>query len=189
MNDPSRSAEAEHLKHLLLAVGRARDENAFRALFAALAPRVRAFVGRRGTDAATAEDAMQEAFVNVWRKAHLYDPAKASAVTWIYTVARNAKIDLVRKAARPAFDPDDPAFAPDPADAPDEAFATERDRERLEAALALLPAEQRQVLRLAFFAEKSQSEIAAELGVPLGTVKSRTRLALQHLRRALGEAG
>lgn len=187
MSDESRPDESEHLTGLLLAVGRARDKDAFRALFALLAPRVRAFVGRRGTDAATAEDAVQEAFVNVWRKAHLYDPAKSSAVTWIYTVARNAKIDLIRRSARPALDPDDPAFAADPVGTPHQEFAAARDRERLARALATLPEEQREVLRLAFFAEKSQTEIAADLGLPLGTVKSRTRLALQRLRRELGE--
>ena len=188
MNVNSRLDDDEQLSRLLTAIGRDRDTAAFNLLFALLAPRLRAFLSRRGGDTVIAEDALQETFVNIWRKAHLYEPAKASGATWVYTVARNARIDLLRRACRPEADPDDPSFTADPLRSPVQDIALAQDSARLGVALAALPPEQREVLQLAFFAEQAHSEIAAALRLPLGTVKSRIRLALQRLRLDLGEA-
>lgn len=186
MNSGSR-ADEDQLSCLLVAVGTDRDKGAFSVLFETLAPRIRSFVRRRSIDQGAVEDVVQETFVNIWRKAHLFDPGKAAAATWIYAIARNVQIDLIRKTARLAVDSADPLLVADSARSPHELFALARDTGRLSDALSRLPAAQRDVLYLAFFAEKAHSEIAGELGLPLGTVKSRIRLALQRLRHDLGE--
>ncbi len=102
------------LNALLLAVGHERDRSAFVALFDHFAPRVKAYLIRLGASGALAEDLAQEAMLIVWRKADLFDPAKASAATWLFTIARNLRIDAIRREKRPEFDPDDPAFVVDP---------------------------------------------------------------------------
>ena len=135
----------------------------------------------------TEEEAVQEAMLNVWRKAHQFDPSKASASTWIFAIARNTRIDLIRKTIRPELDPNDPALVPD---APKSAFETvsaAKDAERIRAKVAALPTEQKEVLHLAFFEDTPHSEIARKLDIPLGTVKSRIRLAVQRIRSEIGE--
>ncbi len=187
MSLESRLADEEHLSRLLVAVGKNKDTAAFGVLFETLAPRVRGFISRRTGDRGTLEDVVQETFVNIWRKAHLYDPDKSAAATWIYAIARNVHIDLLRKTARYVVDATDPAFVADSAASPYQEFTHARESERLRDALSQLPAEQRDVLFLAFFSEKAHSEIAEELRLPLGTVKSRIRLALHRLRQDFGD--
>lgn len=187
MNVDSRLDEGGRLSDLLVAVGRDRDRDAFRRLFEFFAPRLRAFIGRREADQASVEDTVQETFVNIWRKAHLYDPAKASAATWIYAIARNARIDMLRKGARPMFDYEDPALAPEATPTPYQELTLADETVRLEKAMAALPPEQREVLRLAFMADMPHAEVAARLNLPLGTVKSRIRLALRRIRMEFGE--
>ena len=106
-------ANAGDLSALLAAVGAARDRAAFEALFRHFAPRIKAYLLRLGAGSPGAEDLAQEAMLSVWRKAVLFDPAKASAATWIFTIARNLRIDALRRERRPEFDPGDPAFVPD----------------------------------------------------------------------------
>lgn len=187
MTMDSHGPDGARLSRLLEAVALDRDAEAFRLLFEFFAPKVRAFVGRRGSDPAAIEDVVQETFVNIWRKARLYDPAKASAATWVYTLARNARIDLVRKHVRPAVDLNDPVLTPAPIRTPHEELTQANESARLERALAGLPDEQREVLRLAFFADMPHAEIAEALALPLGTVKSRIRLALRRIRMEFGE--
>ena len=171
----------------LLAAIAAGDRVAFAGFFARYARRVKAFLIRSGTRVDEAEELSQEVMVTVWRKAASFDPAKASAATWLFTIARNRRIDLIRRHARPAPDPEDPLFQPDPdPDGADILGRRQRDA-ALRVALAELPEAQREVLQVAFFEGLSQSEIAERLGLPLGTVKSRARLALARLRAALGE--
>jgi RNA polymerase sigma-70 factor (ECF subfamily) len=122
----------------------------------------------------------------LWRKAHLFDPAKASAATWLFTIARNLRIDAIRRERRPELEPDD--FSPEGEAGPDDALVWADNEVRLRAALRGLPPDQIQVIELSFFADKPHSQIAGELGIPLGTVKSRLRLAMARLKRALGEA-
>jgi len=179
--DPAR------LNALVAAVARARDRAAFQALFDHFAPRVKGYLMRLGAGSAVAEDLAQEAMLAVWRKAGLFDPAKASASTWIFTIARNLRIDAIRKERRPEPDPADPLQRPETERAADETVDWAKAEERLRAALADLPREQSQVIELSFLAEKPHSLIAAELGLPLGTVKSRIRLAMARLRVALGD--
>jgi len=180
MTDESASTEsAAGMDDLLRSVAVDQDRAAFQALFRHFAPRLKGFVMRQGTAPQLAEDVIQETMVRVWRKARQFDPAKASASTWIFTIARNIRIDLIRKANRPEPDMNDPAFVPDPEPHPQDILSREQDANRLREIVAALPAEQQDVLRLAFFEEKPHPDVAAELGIPLGTVKSRIRLAMK----------
>ena len=169
---------------LILAVARRQDRRAFAALFAYFAPRVKAYLRRTGTDQAVAEEMAQEVLLTVWRKATLYDPARASAGAWIYAIARNLRIDVLRR-TRPTLPDADPSDEPAPAPLADAAMAADERARRVRAALDELPPEQVTMLQMAFFEERTHSEIELELGVPLGTVKSRLRLAMSKLRAAL----
>lgn len=163
------------------------DRAAFAELFRQFAPRLKAYLMRRGCDFAEAEELMQETMVMVWRRAASFDPARASAATWLFTIARNKRIDALRKQHRPEFDPADPALVPDSAPVGEEPLLAQERGQRLAQALAALPPEQAALIRLAYFDERAQSDIAAETKLPLGTVKSRLRLALVKLRRAFEE--
>lgn len=171
----------------LVAIAKHRDKDAFSKLFAHYAPRIKSYLMRQGANQASAEELSQEAMVSVWRKADRFDPAKASAGTWIFTVARNLRIDALRKERRPSFDPEDPAFVPAAETAPDSAVEMGETQVKIKAAIAELPDEQAEVIRLSFYQDKPHGEIADELNLPLGTVKSRLRLAMRRLRTALGE--
>ena len=171
----------------LLARVAGRDRDAFVALFDRFAARVKAFMMRRGASEADADEIAQEVMVQVWRRAETFDPARAAASTWIFNIARNRRVDLLRRTRRPAPDPEDPLFQPEPE--PDGFLrmdAAEREA-HIRAGLAELPADQRAVLVAAFYDGLSHAEIAAKLHLPLGTVKSRIRLAFRHLRGVLGE--
>ena len=170
---------------LLTAVGETRDCAAFEALFRHFAPRVKAYMLRLGAGPAAAEDLAQEALLSVWRKAALFDASKASAATWIFTIARNLRIDALRRERRPEFDPTDPAFVPDAEPQADAGLERAGDEARLRDAIGKLSPEQAKVVELSFFADKPHSLIAKELGLPLGTVKSRLRLAMSRIRGAV----
>jgi len=177
---------AQEWNALLGRVAANRDRAAFASLFAHFAPRVKAYLLRLGASPAVAEDLAQEALLSLWRKAHLFDPAKASAATWLFTIARNLRIDAIRRERRPELDPED--FMPEAAPAADDGLAMAEGEARLRAALKELPADQIQVIEFSFFADKPHSQIAAELDIPLGTVKSRLRLAMARLKRIMGDA-
>jgi RNA polymerase sigma-70 factor (ECF subfamily) len=171
---------------LLIAVA-ARDRGAFVVLFERYAGRIKAFAMRSGAAAADAEEIAQDVMVAIWRRAASYDPARAAAATWIYAMARNRRIDMIRRARRPVPDPDDPLWRPDPEpDGLDLVSQAERER-RVRDSLAALAPEQRAVLAAAFYDGLSHAEIALAQGVPLGTVKSRLRLAFRRLRGVLGD--
>lgn len=184
---PLPAAAAMSPDELLLAVGRVRDRAAFAALFGHFAPRLKAYLRRLGSDGPAAEELVQEVMLLVWRRAETFDPTQASAGTWVFTIARNRRIDALRREQRPEIDPDDPALVPDPVEPADRALETAQDSGRLRAAIKELPPEQAELLRMAYFEDKPHSVIAAERGLPLGTVKSRLRLALDRLRKALRE--
>lgn len=171
---------------LIVAIGARHDRSAFAALFAHFAPRVKAYLMRTGSDSAAADELTQEVMLLVWRKAAHYSPAQANAATWIFTIARNKRIDKFRRERRLDFDIDDPVFAPEPEALPDHRLQTAQQAHAITSAIGKLPDEQASLLRLAFYESKSHSVIAAEVGLPLGTVKSRLRLALARLRGYLG---
>jgi RNA polymerase sigma factor (sigma-70 family) len=177
-------------EELILRVARGRDRAAFATLFLHFAPRLKSCLMRLGAGAPEAEELAQEVMLTVWRRAEDFDPAQASAGTWIFAIARNRHIDAFRRERRPEIDPGDPALVPavvpDAPGAADDAVAAAEDRLRLEAAIGRLPAEQEALLRMAYFEDKAHGRIAQDTGLPLGTVKSRLRLALARLRRELG---
>jgi RNA polymerase sigma-70 factor, ECF subfamily len=173
--------------HLLQAVVERRDQSSFMTLFDYYAPRVKAYLKRLGTSDSVAEDLSQEVMLAVWRKAATYDPAKAGVGTWIFTIARNLRIDALRRERRPALDPDDPCLVPDPAPPADQVIAVQREQEQVRSALRHLPVDQVQVVTMAFYDGKSHGEIASELAIPLGTVKSRLRLAFRRVRTLVGD--
>lgn len=170
---------------LIARIGRDRDSAAFERLFRHYAPRVRAYMTGLTRDRALAEELTQETMAAVWNKAHLFDPERGNAATWIFTIARNQRIDAFRRGRRPVFDPADPAFVPELEPPAETGIGSRQEAEQLRRALDALPSEQSTLLRLSYFEDRSQSTIAADLGIPLGTVKSRMRLAFARLRSAL----
>lgn len=171
---------------LIEAVARRRDRAAFAELFRRFAPRVKAFVMRSGADPDMAQEVAQETMVLVWRRAETFDRARAGAATWIFTIARNKRIDLLRRATHAGFDPEDYVlFSTEAPERADSAAIGRQERERIGAVMQQLAPDQIDVLRLAFFQDKSHSVIAREMKLPLGTVKSRIRLALSRLREAM----
>lgn len=181
------AGQDKSLNDLIGAVGRDQDRAAFVCLFKHFAPRLKAYLARLGTDGATADELTQEVMLMVWRRAATFDPAQANASTWVFTIARNKRIDRLRRERRPEIDPDDPALVPDPVDAADTMVEFAQESDRLRSAIRELPAEQADLLHMAYFDDKPHSLIAAEQGLPLGTVKSRLRLALGRLRKVLKE--
>jgi RNA polymerase sigma-70 factor (ECF subfamily) len=183
-------AGAPSFEDLLVAVGKARSRDAFIRLFEHYAPRIKSFLIKGGTDPEQADELAQETMLAVWQRAATYDPAKSGAGTWIYTIARNKRIDALRaRTARggPTLSADTLFALPDTsATQPDDALAAEQESHIVSAAMADLPPEQAEILYKSFFENKTHSEIAAESGIPLGTVKSRIRLALERLRHKLG---
>jgi RNA polymerase sigma factor (sigma-70 family) len=175
--------EEAHWVARMKAVGLSKDQTAFAEIFRHFAPRVKGFLIKSGADHALAEECMQDVMATLWRKAHLYDPARASVATWIYTVARNRRIDLIRKSRRP--EPEELAWGPEAEPEQTDVLALQQDSARLAVALRDLPEKQRVLVERAFFGDLTHSEIAAETGLPLGTIKSRIRLAIERLRHSM----
>ena len=172
---------------LIVAVARAADREAFTALFEHFAPRVKAYLARTGTGDALADELAQETLLSVWRKAASFDPARATAATWIFTIARNLRVDRFRKEWRDVAVGDDLPDAVDESVAPDESLSGDERGERVRQALRTLPPDQLKVIELSFFEDAPHGEIAKALGIPLGTVKSRIRIAMTKMRALLDE--
>lgn len=191
MSQASRSAEpaagTPDLVTMMVAISERKDRAAFSQLFEHFAPRVKAYLMRHGANNETAEELAQETLLRVWRKAHLFDPAVAAPSTWIFRIARNLRIDRIRRERRPEFDPEDPALVREADPAADHQIQTNQEGARVRAAIDLLPPDQKKAIMLSFFEDKPHSEIADELGLPLGTVKSRIRLAFARVRQTLGD--
>ena len=172
-----------HWVSRIRAIALHQDQKAFAEVFRHFAPKVKAFLMKSGVDENMAEECVQDVMATLWHKSHLYDPARASTVTWIFTIARNRKIDLIRRYTRPA--PEELSWAvtvePDQADV----IALRQDCARLADALRDLPPKQRDVIERAYFGDLTHGEIAAKTGLSLGTIKSRLRLALEKLRHAM----
>jgi RNA polymerase sigma-70 factor (ECF subfamily) len=171
---------------LVRAIAVDRNRDAFAELFDRYAPRVRFFAMKMGADGAAADEVVQEAMLAVWRKADTFDPSKASFSTWLYTVARNKRITMLRKTPAPALDPEDPAYEPSAEANQDEVIENSENQERLQTAISQLPGDQAKIVKMSFFEGKAHQEISGELNLPLGTVKSRSRLALAKLRKSVG---
>ena len=181
-----RSPPRRTMPDLLSRIATDRSEDAFRSLFNEYGPRVRNFMMQQGADPGLAEELAQETLITVWRKAGLYSAEKGSATTWIYTIARNLRIDHIRRQRVWQELPEEHAQNIPSDDVPaDEAMNARQRQVRVQAVLKGLPAEQVEVVQLAFMEGLPHSEIATRLALPLGTVKSRIRLAYQKLRTAL----
>jgi RNA polymerase sigma factor (sigma-70 family) len=183
--DKPDSPTPDDLSALMMAVGRDRDLQAFELLFRHFGPRISAYMARLAADMGTAEELMQETMIAVWNKAALYDPAKGNVSTWIFTIARNLRVDALRKDKRPAFDLEDPALVADDTQPADETLQLKQHSELLKIAMAGLPADQGKLIRMCYFDDLSHSAIAERLKLPIGTVKSRIRLAFAKLRSAM----
>lgn len=170
---------------LIEAIARDRDRPAFEQLFSLYAPRIKSLLVRQGTPIEIAEDLAQEAMLIVWRKAAYFAASRGSASAWIYTIARNLRIDNARRSQRAElyammddYDREEPAQ-------PDEILSSSEQAERVQRAMAELPEEQLEVVKLSFVEGAAHAEIAERLDLPLGTVKSRLRLAMRRLRKSL----
>ena len=170
---------------LLSRVAERGDADAFRELFQSFAPRVKSYMMRKGADPAMAEELAQETLLTVWRKASLYTSEKGTAATWIFTIARNLHIDRLRRETAWQALPEGHEEKPSEDPLPDEVLAESERQKRVQAALSVLPADQHEVVQLSFVEGLSHSEIAERLNLPLGTVKSRMRLAYQKIREAV----
>ncbi len=160
-----------------------RDQEAFAELFRHFAPRVKGMLMKSGSDPATAEECAQEVMATVWNKAAMFDPSRASLAAWIYAIARNRRIDMARRAARP--DPEELPWGPEAEPDQADALAFQQESRALAAAVKRLPEKQRALVERAYFSEMTHGEIADLTGLPLGTIKSRIRLALDRLRREI----
>ena len=172
---------------LLLRVGSDRDRFAFKKLYEHFAPRLKSFLLRIGSDMSAAEEICQESMIMVWRRAETFNPDSAGASTWIFTIARNKRIDKLRKDNRPLPDLNDPSFFQIPVDKSDDILQRVEEEKKITNALKNLPPEQAKLILSAYYEEKSHRKIADETNLPLGTVKSRIRLAINRLRSQLEE--
>ncbi len=162
-----------------------RCRESFAELFSRFAPKLKGYLLKLGCRPEQAEELAQETLLTVWRKADYFDPARAAASTWIFTLARNLRIDAIRRERRPDDWMDDPGLQPEAPSPVDVVLAAGEREAQLRQAIVALPQDQAEVVRLSFFSDKPHSEISRQLGVPLGTVKSRLRLAMTRLRAAM----
>lgn len=167
----------------MLRVRDARDKQAFADLFSHFAPRIKGYLIKSGADATTAEECAQDVMTTLWRKADQFDPSRASVATWIFTIARNRRIDMLRRDRRP--EPEDLTWGPQAEPEQSQVLEIQQESTRLVQAIATLPKNQRSLIEQAYFGEMTQAEIAKITGLPLGTIKSRIRLALDRLRHAM----
>ncbi|MEH6525210.1 MAG: sigma-70 family RNA polymerase sigma factor [Sneathiella sp.] len=181
----AKASEPTDLTQDLMAIAASQDQGAYRRLFHEITPRLKSFLMGQGTVEPVAEEILQETMLKVWQKARQFDGSKASASTWIYTIARNAKIDRFRKEARPMPDPNDPSYIQDPPETGEQSVAKKQESNHIREAIATLPSDQLRIITMSFYEEKSHAEISEELELPLGTVKSRIRLAFGKIRNEL----
>ena len=167
----------------MLAVRDHRDRAAFSGLFDHFAPRLKGFLMRKGATAAEADEIVQDVMLTLWRRADLYDPHRAPVSAWIYQIARNRHIDVIRKERRPV--PEELAHEPEPERDASQIMAMDQETGLLQQAIARLNPDQRAMVERAYLGEMTHQQISAQTGLPLGTIKSRIRLGLERLRHEL----
>jgi len=177
--------ERDRLADCVEQIAQSRSRAAFSEIFAYFAPRLKSYLIRLGSEASSAEEIMQEVMLNVWRKAAQYDRRQASVSTWIFRIARNRRIDTLRRLNKPELDAEDPMLRPAEAEQPDVTVNRSQIEVQVRGAMETLPEEQLVLLQAAFYDGLSHSEIAKKFDLPLGTVKSRIRLAFLRLRGSL----
>ncbi|ADG11720.1 RNA polymerase subunit sigma [Caulobacter segnis] len=172
----------------VLRIAADRDRQAFATLFDHYAPRVKALLMRSGSPPAAAEELAQETLLSVWRKAHLFNPERASSAAWIFTIARNLRIDSLRRGDASVYAAD-LALAADEPEQPDAILSGAQDAELVRAAMRTLNPDQARAIEMAFFHEQTHTQISQALGVPLGTVKARIRFGMMKLRAFIERDG
>ncbi len=177
--------ERDHFSDMMERVAQFKDKAAYGTLFSYYGPRVKAYLMRLGADDALAEELAQDVMVIVWRKAELFDRTQASVSTWLFRIARNKRIDAIRRTKKPELDPNDPLLLPSAPVAADSLMSGAQRDLLVREAMVDLPEEQKNLLKQAFYDGLSHREIAEQTGTPLGTVKSRLRLAFLKLRAKL----
>lgn len=183
----TRSPEPATFEELASRVARHKDKQAFATLFEHFAPRLKSYLLKHNIEAGQAEELAQEVLITFWRKADLFDPQKAKLSTWLFRVARNRLIDLKRKKKYPEVNADDHLAQMVSAEQTDKPIEMQQDAALVSSALKTLSENQRKAIELSFFEELSHSQIAEHLSIPLGTVKSRIRIAFNALRKELGD--
>jgi len=188
ITEPNQENPTQRLNQLLTDVGAHQSADAFAAIYNHFAGRVKSFLIGKGINDDTAEELMQEVMLVVWRRASTYDKTKAAASTWIFTIARNRRIDHLRGTPRIEIELDDSLLQLESEDPTHEQqLDLWQDATRLNGAMKHLPTDQHKVLHLSFFKGLSHGDIANRLGLPIGTVKSRIRLAMRSIRNTLLE--
>lgn len=184
--DEAAQALTQRMRDNLVAIGKYRDEAAFQDLYAHFSGRIKSFLMGKGTQESVAEELTQEIMLIVWRRAESYNPDKAAPSTWLFTIARNRRTDYLRGHSRIEVELDDEMLEIDDSrPTQEEQVGLLQQSQKLELALNKLPQEQRQVVHLSYFRGKSHGAIAQWLDLPVGTVKSRIRLAMQSIRSEL----
>jgi RNA polymerase sigma-70 factor (ECF subfamily) len=179
----------KELSQLLIAVALKRDKHAFATLFKFFAPKIKGISASKFPNTDQANEVVQETMSKVWRKAHLYNADKGLATTWVYTVMRNVTFDMLRKVQSNKEDTlsDDIWPIAEQATSIDEPFEDHLAKSNILACLDSLSESQQQVVKGFYFLEMSQEQLAQHLNIPLGTIKSRLRLALAKLKQQLGD--
>lgn len=188
---PQNAAIAARMKANLVAIGKHQDPEAFTDFYDYFAGRVKSFLIGKGLTEDMGEELAQEVLIIVWRRAASYDPEKAAASTWLFTIARNRHIDYLRGNSRVQIESDDALLENQPTESDlQEAYVSSEEAVSLVGSvMRQLPPEQQQVLQLSYFRGQSHSAIAGWLDIPIGTVKSRIRLAMQNIRQQLAARG
>lgn len=179
--------ETKQASDLLSRVGRDQDKEAFELLFHYFAPRIKSYMFKLGSNETEAEELTQKTFLQIWRKAPLFDQSKAAASTWIFRVARNLRIDSLRKDSRLSREELDFDTIEDTKDSPETMITKTQQAVHVRNAISYLNKQQSEIIKLSFYEGLSHSRISEKLGIPLGTVKSRIRLAFSKIRRQLGD--
>ena len=163
-------------------IGKNQDKLAFGTIFKYFAPRLKSFLIKAGSTDSQAEEVIQEVMIAVWTKSASYDSNKSSVSTWIYTIARNKRIDKIRKEKRHYLSESDEGLEIPVDSTQEKEIFTAQVSNSLKKYMANLPDEQSRLLKLSYFYNKTHADISEELQIPLGTVKSRIRLALTKMR-------
>ena len=179
------AAKDKELTFLIGRIASFKDKTAFSELFKLVGPRIKGYLMKLGSSDVAAEDLLQEVMLTVWRKSETFDRSKAAVSTWLFTIARNKRIDMLRKEIRPQLDPLDPMLSPNQEAAADDIYGSNQEAMKISKAIEQLPTEQAVLIKMTYYEDKSHSIIADELKMPLGTVKSRIRLASTRLRKLL----
>jgi len=170
------------LRNFIKDIAETQDRLAFSNIFNYFAPRLKSFFIKLGCSESQSEEIIQEVMISIWTKSKTYNSEKSSVSTWVYTIAKNKRIDKIRKEKKHySSESDESLEIPIPSIQEDQVIATEIS-EKINNCISYLPKEQAELLKLSYFYEKTHSDIASELKIPLGTVKSRIRLALSKMK-------